>query len=160
MVPFGEGERYNITGLFHDESGFPTNDHIVARKLMERLMQKISHNYDDIVQVEEYKLDDAETAVICFGGTARSAKEAITEARSHGIKAGMFRPITVWPFPEKELRSWLPNLKKIIMTEHNNGQMLLEVQRITEGRVPVEFIGKIDGTLIQPDEILQKIRED
>ena len=97
--------------------------------------------------------------MVCFGGTTRSAKEAITEARSHGIKAGMFRPITVWPFPEKELRERIPQLKKIIMAEHNNGQMLLEVQRIAEGRVPIEFIGKIDGTLILPDEILQKIRE-
>ena len=64
MVPFGEGERYNITGLFHDESGFPTNDHVMAGRLMERIMKKISANYEDIVQVEEYKMDDAETAVI------------------------------------------------------------------------------------------------
>ena len=159
MVPFGEGERYNITGLFHDESGFPTNDHVMALRLMERIMKKISANYDDIVQVEEYKMEDAETAVVCFGGTTRSAKEAVREARSHGIRAGLFRPITVWPFPEKELRSRLPQLKKIIMAEHNNGQMLLEVQRVNEGRVPVDFIGRIDGTLIRPDEILQKIRE-
>ena len=159
MVPFGEGERYNITGLFHDESGFPTNDHVMALRLMERIMKKISANYDDIVQVEEYKMEDAETAVVCFGGTTRSAKEAVREARSHGIRAGLFRPITVWPFPEKELRSRLPQLKKIIMAEHNNGQMLLEVQRVNEGCVPVDFIGRIDGTLIRPDEILQKIRE-
>ncbi len=159
MVPFGAGERYNITGLFHDESGFPTNDHVMAGKLMERIMDKISANYEDIVQVEEYRMEDAETAVVCFGGTTRSAKEAVREARSHGIKAGLFRPITVWPFPERELRDRLPQLKKIIMAEHNNGQMLLEVQRVNEGRVPVDFIGRIDGTLIRPDEILQKIRE-
>ena len=151
MVPFGEGERYNITGLFHDESGFPTNDHVMAARLMERLLEKISANYEDIVQVEEYKMEDAETAVICFGGTTRSAKEAVREARSHGIKAGLFRPITVWTFPERELRARLPQL--------NNGQMLLEVQRVNEGQVPVDFIGRIDGTLIRPDEILQKIRE-
>ena len=159
MVPFGEGERYNITGLFHDESGFPTNDHVLALRLMERIMKKISANYEDIVQIEEYKMDDAETAVVCFGGTTRSAKEAVREARSHGIRAGLFRPITVWPFPERELRARLPQLKKIIMAEHNNGQMLLEVQRVNEGRVPVDFIGRIDGTLIRPDEILEKIRE-
>ena len=159
MVPFGEGERYNITGLFHDESGFPTNDHVMAARLMERLLEKISANYEDIVQVEEYKMEDAEIAVVCFGGTTRSAKEAVREARSHGIRAGLFRPITVWPFPERELRARLPQLKKIIMAEHNNGQMLLEVQRVNEGRVPVDFIGRIDGTLIRPDEILQKIRE-
>ena len=159
MLPFGEGERYHITGLIHDESGFPTNDHAAAKKLMERLMNKIICNYDDIVHVEEYRMDDAETAVVCYGGTARAVKEAIFEARLQGIKAGMFRPVTVWPFPEKELTSHLPHLKQIIMAEHNNGQMLLEVQRTAEGKIPISFIGKIDGTLIHPEEILQKIRE-
>ena len=104
-------------------------------------------------------MDDAETAVVCYGGTARAVKEAIFEARLQGIKAGMFRPVTVWPFPEKELTSHLPHLKQIIMAEHNNGQMLLEVQRTAEGKIPISFIGKIDGTLIHPEEILQKIRE-
>ena len=159
MAPFGDGERYNITGLIHDESGFPTNDHDTARKLMERLLQKISCNYDDIIQVENDMMEDAEIAVVCFGGTARAAKEAIREARSHGIRAGMFRPITIWPFPEKDLRERIPQLKKIIMAEHNAGQMLREVQRVTRGRLPISFIGKIDGTLIRPDEILQKIYE-
>ena len=159
MLPFGEGQRYNITGLLHDESGFPTNDHAAAKKLMDRLMSKISSNYEDIVRVEELLMNDAEIAVICYGGTARAVKEAIFEARKHGGKAGMFRPITVWPFPEKELYPHLSRLKHIIVAEHNNGQMLLEVQRAAERSVTVSFIGKIDGTLIRPEEILQKINE-
>lgn len=159
MLPFGEGQRYNITGLLHDESGFPTNDHAAAKKLMDRLMSKISSNYEDIVRVEEFLMNDAEIAIICYGGTARAVKEAIFEARKHGVKAGMFRPITVWPFPEKELYPHLSRLKHIIVAEHNNGQMLLEVQRAAERSVTVSFIGKIDGTLIRPEEVLQKINE-
>jgi 2-oxoglutarate ferredoxin oxidoreductase subunit alpha len=159
MAPFGEGERYHITGLIHDESGFPTNDHNKAKKLMERLMNKIIYNYKDIVQVEESKMEDAEIAVVCYGGTVFAVKEAIFEARAHGLKAGMFRPVTVWPFPERELASHLPHLKQIIVAEHNSGQMLLEVQRITERRVPISFIGRIDGTLICAEEILQRIRQ-
>ena len=157
MAPFGKGERYNITGLIHDESGFPTNDHAAAKKLMERLMNKITHGYEDIVRAEAFQMDDAEICVVCYGGTARAVKEAIIESRLNGVKVGMFRPITIWPFPERELASYLPHLKQIIMAEHNNGQMLPEVQRTVEGRAPIRFIGKIDGSLIQPDEILRAI---
>ena len=159
MAPFGECERYNITGLIHDESGFPTNDHTAAKKLMERLMNKIHMGYEDIVRAEEFQMDDAETAVVCYGGTARAVKEAIIRSRSNGVKVGMFRPVTVWPFPERELVSHLPHLKQIVMAEHNNGQMLLELQRIVEGRVSISFIGKIDGSLIHPDEIMHEIME-
>ena len=74
-------------------------------------------------------MEDAETAIICFGGTARSVMEAVETARDCGRKVGMFRPVTVWPFPEQRLRAWLPGLKRILMVEHNHGQMLLEVQR-------------------------------
>lgn len=159
MASFGECERYNITGLIHDESGFPTNDHTAAKKLMERLMNKIQMGYEDIVRAEEFQMDDAETAVVCYGGTARAVKEAIIRSRSNGVKVGMFRPVTVWPFPERELVSHLPHLKQIVMAEHNNGQMLLELQRIVEGRVSISFIGKIDGSLIHPDEIMHEIME-
>ena len=159
MKPFGRGERYNITGLAHDESGFPTNNTQVAGKLVSRLLAKIEDNADDIVRVEEYAMDDAETAVVCFGGTARAAMEAVLAAREAGKKVGLFRPITVWPFPEKQLKARLPQLKRILMVEHNHGQMLLEVQRTAGGSVPVSFLGKVDGTVISPDEILAKLQE-
>ena len=104
-------------------------------------------------------MDDAETAVVCFGGTARAAMEAVLAAREAGQKVGLFRPITVWPFPEKQLRARLPQLKNILMVEHNHGQMLLEVQRVVGGEVPVEFLGRINGTVISPDDILAKLNE-
>ncbi len=159
MKPFGQGERYNITGLAHDVSGFPTNNTDIAGALYTRLMEKIDRNLDDIVRVEEYKLDDADTAVVCFGGTARAVMSAVLEARAAGMKVGMFRPITVWPFPAAHLRARLPGLKRILMVEHNYGQMLLEVQRVAAERVPVGFLGRWDGTVIPPEDILQKLRE-
>ncbi len=157
MKAFGRGERYNITGLVHDDSGFPTNSNAEAGKLYTRLMEKIDKNRDDIVRVQEYKLVDADTAIVCFGGTTRAVLSAVEEARRKGRKVGMFRPITVWPFPDKELQAHLPHLKNILMVEHNYGQMLLEVQRVVGREVPVEFLGKINGTVITPDEILEKL---
>lgn len=160
MAPFGQGERYNITGLIHDESGFPTNSNELADKLCHRLMEKIEHNVDDIVQVEEYDLEDADVAVVCFGGTARSVRSALEEAKEQGIRAGMFRPITVWPFPEKQLKEVAKKVSKILVVEHNYGQMLLEVQRVVGDACPVSFLGKINGTVITPSEILEKLKED
>ncbi len=159
MKPFGRGERYNITGLAHDESGFPTNNTQVAGKLVSRLLAKVEDNVDDIVRVEEYAMDDAETAIVCFGGTTRAVMSAVLEARAAGRKVGMFRPITVWPFPEKQLKARLGQLKNILMVEHNHGQMLLEVQRVVNDGTPVSFLGKVDGTVITPAEILAKLQE-
>ncbi len=159
MKPFGQGERYNITGLAHDVSGFPTGSNAVAGDLFTRLMEKIDHNLDDIVRVEEFMLDDADTAVVCFGGTARAAMSAVLEARAAGMKVGMFRPITVWPFPAAQLRARLAGLKRVLMVEHNYGQMLLEVQRVAAEKLPVGFLGRIDGTVISPADILKKLRE-
>ena len=159
MKPFGRGERYNITGLAHDESGFPTNNTQVAGKLVSRLLSKVEDNVDDIVRVGEYAMDDAETAIVCFGGTTRAVMEAVLRAREEGKKVGMFRPVTVWPFPEKQLKARLPQLKNILMVEHNHGQMLLEVQRVVDDGTPVSFLGKVDGTVITPAEILAKLQE-
>ena len=159
MKPFGHGERYNITGLAHDQSGFPTNSSQIAGKLCQRLMDKVEKNVDHICRVEEYAMDDAETAVVCFGGGARAVMEAVLQARAEGRKVGMFRPITVWPFPEKALEARLPQLKRILMVEHNHGQMLLEVQRVAGNEKPVDFLGRIDGTVITPEEILNKLAE-
>ncbi len=159
MKPFGQGERYNITGNAHDESGFPTNSNEIAGKLVGRLLDKVEKNVDDITRVDEYAMDDAETAIVCFGGTARAVMSALLEARTAGKKVGMFRPVTVWPFPEKQLRARLPQLKNILMVEHNHGQMLLEVQRVAGREKPVCFLGRIDGTVISPQDILAKLSE-
>ena len=159
LKPFGEGERYNMTGLVHDYSGFPTNSTDVAQELITRLMEKVLCHKDDIVEIEEYMMDDAECAVVCYGGTVRAVKTAISQAREMGIKVGMFRPITVWPFPDEQVSALPDRVKSLIMVEHNYGQMLREIQRNVLGRVPIEFIGRINGTVIPPQEILEKIQE-
>ena len=159
MKPFGQGERYNITGLAHDESGFPVNSSEIAGKLIGRLLDKVEKNADDICRVEELDMDDAETAIVCFGGTTRAVRDALSAARAAGKKVGMFRPITVWPFPEKQLKARLLQLKSILMVEHNHGQMLQEVLRTVSGALPVDFLGRIDGTVISPEDILAKLEE-
>lgn len=157
MAPFGQGERYNITGLVHDEDGFPTNSNAIAEKLITRLMRKVEDNLEDLTWLEQRHTEDAKIAVVCFGGTTRSVMTAVEKAREKGIAAGMFRPVTVWPFPEKELIALAERVEHILVAEHNYGQMVLEVQRIAGGRCGVSHIGKIDGTVLTPGEILARL---
>lgn len=158
MAPFGCGQRYNITGLIHDEAGFPTNSNEEADRLMQRLMHKISDNYDDIVTCEMVDCDDADTVIFCFGGTMRAAVTAQRELRAQGVRCGIFRPITIWPFPERELDALMNRVGRVVVAEHNYGQLLLEVQRVAAGRCRIDFIGRVDGTVITPDEIADKVR--
>lgn len=163
-APFGRGDHFNVTGLFHDLDGFPTNDNDITESQERRLLDKIRMRRDRIQKWEEVDCDDCETMIICFGGTARAVEGAIEQSHKFDfIKLGMFRPITVWPFPEEALLKVIKNnkhLRRILVAEHNDGQMLLEVQRIVEGRVPVSFLGKIDGTTITPQEVINKIKEE
>ena len=128
--------------------------------MVTRLMKKIEDNIDDIVTTEERYTNDADIAVLCYGGTTRSALEAIEEARGKGIRVGMFRPITLWPFPEKELLKLSGDIKILIVAEHNYGQIVLEAERIVKDKCDLKFIGKVDGTLISPAEILRAIEEE
>lgn len=159
MAPFGMGQRYNITGLIHDESGFPTNSIEEAEKMMNRLMHKISDNYEKIKDYVTENLEDADVVIFCYGGTARAAQTAMEMAREKGLKVGIFRPRTVWPFPEKELEELSRKVKRIVVAEHNYGQMLLEVQRVVKNNCGVGFVGKWNGGVITPQEILAKIEE-
>ena len=159
MAPFGAGERYNITGLIHADDGFPTNSTDIADSQVKRLLKKIDDNLDDILSWEEKDLDDADVCVVCFGGTARSVYSAVETLRAEGVKVGVFRPITVWPFPAEEMRRIAGKVKKIIVAEHNDGQMLLEVQRVTGLYDKIGFVGKVNGTVITPDEIVKAVKE-
>ena len=162
-APFGEGDKFNVTGLFHDLDGFPTNDNNITDKQERRLLDKIRMRRDRIQKWEEVNCEDCETMIICFGGTARAVQGAMEDVKKMDfVKMGMFRPITVWPFPEEALLKVIKenkHLRQIIVAEHNDGQMLLEVQRIVEGRVPVDFLGKIDGTTITPTDVIDKVKE-
>ncbi|WP_425448667.1 2-oxoacid:acceptor oxidoreductase subunit alpha [Dethiothermospora halolimnae] len=159
MAAYGEGYRFHVTGLVHDETGFPSNDSEVAEKLLDRLMRKIDDNIDDIGMYEEYKTEDAETIIISYGSTARSAKSAVDMAREEGLKVGLFRPMTIWPFLSEQIEEISKKANKMIVAEMNLGQYALEVERVCNRHVDVYRVGKANGELITPDEILAKIKE-
>ncbi|NBI06601.1 2-oxoacid:acceptor oxidoreductase subunit alpha [Senegalia massiliensis] len=160
MASFGEGYRYHVTGLVHDETGFPSNDSKIAEELVNRLVNKVEDNIEDIANYEEYMLDDADIAIVAYGATARSAKSAVNEARENGLKVGLFRPITIWPFLTKQIKELTKKVKKILVVEMNLGQYLIEVERAADKGATIYRYNKINGQLISPDEIIKKIKED
>ena len=159
MADFGTGFRYHVTGLMHDETGFPSNSTKNAGKLMDRLMAKIEDNKEDIITFEEVDTADAEYLIVSYGGTARTAKAAVKKLRDEGVKVGLFRPITVWPFPEKQVLELSKKVKDIIVAELNYGQMKLEVERVVKGNCPVRFCGKANGEVLTPEELIAKFKE-
>ncbi|MBF4693662.1 2-oxoacid:acceptor oxidoreductase subunit alpha [Fusibacter ferrireducens] len=159
MASFGEGFRYHVTGLMHDETGFPSNSTANADVLIKRLMAKIDNNLDDIIDYEELFMEDAEHVIFAYGGTARTAKAVVKQLRNEGVKVGLFRPITVWPFPEARIKEIGAKVKDILVTELNFGQLKLEVERSVEGKCPVRFYGKANGEIITPEELILSFRE-
>lgn len=159
FAAFGEGEHYNVTGLFHDIDGFPTNDNSIAFSQETRLMKKVDAHLNDILDWQEVDVEDADVVIVCYGGTTRAVLGAIEEGRKQGLKVGMFRPVTVWPFPEKRLEEISKKCKNVLVAEHNYGQMLLVARRAIKGNCPISFIGKVDGTTLTPTDILNKVKE-
>ncbi len=157
MANFGEGYRYHVTGLAHDETGFPTNDPEKIRAQMLRLNRKIQRFRDDIVEVETFNTDDMDVLVISFGSTARSVKRAVINAREKGVKAGLLRLKTIWPFPDKEIEALYKPVRKIVVAEMNLGQIAHEVEWATRREKPVVRVNKIDGEPITPIEIYEAI---
>ena len=159
MPPFGSGYRWHVTGLVHDETGFPKGTPAATVESTNRLHDKLYNNLDDIVEVENFKMDDAEYAVVAFGGAARAVYEAVNMARAEGIKVGLVRPITIWPFAEKQMKALAGNVKHIMVHELNYGQYVEEVQRVVAGKVPVTSYGVYNNEPATPDELLAKIKE-
>ncbi len=157
MADYFSGYRFHMTGLNHDSGGFPTTDPALCQSENERLMRKVDANLYDIIRFEQTSIDDVEILVIAFGSSARAAAVAIADARSKGIKAGMFRPLTLWPFPEKEVRELAGRVKGIIVPEANLGQLFYEIDRLVAGKCPIKRINKVGGVPIYPGEILAQI---
>jgi len=158
MACFGEGFNFHATGLTHDEHGYPqTQSSEVQEKLVKRLCDKIRMNADKIVKVEEIMLEDADIVIVAYGIVARAALSAIRKARAEGIRAGLLRPITLWPFPEKHLAHAARKAKKIVVAEMNCGQLLREVQRAAK-ETSVVFLSKLGEDPHTPMEILEEIR--
>lgn len=159
LAAFGTGYRYNITGLFHDETGFPTNNTTMAGNQLDRMMNKISDNFEkDINIYEEFMMQDAEEIFIAFGGMVRSVKEAVVELREEGHKVGLFIPKTVWPFPEKQVREICAN-HRVFVIEMNLGQMLQEVKLAADDKKNIFGIYKANGEVITPNEIKERFLE-
>ena len=159
MANFGEGYRYHVTGLNHLPDGFPSNDGKLAQADEIRQEKKVTDHFDDIVKVEEFMCDDAEYLIFAYGSTARSAKETVLKAREEGIKVGLFRPLTLWPFPEKHLEVYRDKVKAVVVPEMNLGMMSFEVERVMQGKANVAGLNKIDSDPINPVEILEKLKE-
>jgi 2-oxoglutarate/2-oxoacid ferredoxin oxidoreductase subunit alpha len=159
MADFGSGYRYHVTGLAHDETGFPTNNQTEINKLFHRLDDKITTHRDDIVETDEYFLDDAEIGIISYGSSARSARHAIRLAREEGIKVGLLRLKTIWPFADKEIKALSERIKQLLVIEMNLGQIAHEVEWVVAGKCPVFRENRIDGDPINPIQILNKIKE-
>ncbi|WP_029166197.1 2-oxoacid:acceptor oxidoreductase subunit alpha [Aminiphilus circumscriptus] len=158
MAGMGDGYRWHVTGLTHNDWGFPTNNAAEIEKKMLRLMRKIDRFRDDIVKYDTESVKDADVLVLSYGSVARTALSAVRMARKKGIKVGHFRPVTLWPFPDKELEAIASRVKTILVPELNCGQMVLEVERVV-GKERVVRQNLVNGELFKPVEILSKIEE-
>ncbi|MCL4368743.1 MAG: 2-oxoacid:acceptor oxidoreductase subunit alpha [Actinobacteria bacterium] len=157
LATFGEGYRFHVTGLYHDRSGFPTLRPDEIAPWFERVFAKIDHHLGDIVQVDEQELDDAEIGLVAYGCTARAAKAAMRLGREKGLKVGMLRLKTLWPFPEKEVTRLSRRVDRIVVPEMNRGQIRHEVERLVKGRAEVVGVNRLDGEMITPTQIFEAI---
>lgn len=159
VANFGEGFHIHVTGLIHDETGFPSGSPKITRESIKRMHEKISRAADKIIEVEENFMDDAEFAVVAFGGTARTAYEAVQASRRRGIKVGIVRLVTIWPFADKIINELAGKVRGIVVAELNYGQIVGEVERAAAGQCPVKLCAKYDMTIFEPEEIEAAIDE-
>jgi 2-oxoglutarate/2-oxoacid ferredoxin oxidoreductase subunit alpha len=157
MSKAGLGHFYHITGLTHDERGYPVLTYEVQKAMMERLMGKITRNAEKLVRVEEYMLEDAEIALVSYGISFRMAYKAMEMAREKGIKVGLLRMITCWPFPENVIKTLAQKVKSMIMVELNYGQMYLEMDRFANAHCKTAICGSPCGDVHEPEEIFNAI---
>jgi 2-oxoglutarate ferredoxin oxidoreductase subunit alpha len=158
MPSAGEGYGIITTGLTHDERGYPIINSETQERLMDRLTRKITHFKDEIIDHEDFMLSDAEVVVVTFGISSRPSKAAVKMARADGIKAGMLRLRTIWPFPHEEIRELAEQVNGFVVAEVNEGQVVLEVERAVGGRSEVRHVG-CGGRIHHPDEIRTAIEE-
>ncbi|MGN0958065.1 MAG: 2-oxoacid:acceptor oxidoreductase subunit alpha [Selenomonas bovis] len=153
VADFGKGYHIHVTGLIHDDTGFPVGSPTITEQSIRRLHEKIDRAGEEIIHTECSFMDDAEYAVVAFGGTARTAYEAVRAARARGEKVGLVRLITIWPFADKAIAALAQKVKGILVAEMNYGQVVGEVRRAAAGACPVELCGKYNMQAFEPQEI-------
>jgi len=157
MAAFGDGYRHHVTGLVHDEMGFPTEKPHEILNFQQRLTQKITRGFPEIMMTKGYLLSDAEVCVIAYGSVARSAMRAVEEARQQGIRAGMLQLITLFPFPRSQVVPVLKQCRAVLVPEMNMGQISREVQRVNQNYCAVVKHNRVDGQFITPDELFARL---
>ncbi|PSH05350.1 MAG: 2-oxoglutarate synthase subunit alpha [Acidobacteria bacterium] len=159
MTRAGAGYRVHVTGLTHDERGYPSLTAPVQDRMIRRLVSKIRDNAQKICMTEQQDIDGADVVVVSYGITSRVAQRAIDLARAEGLKVGSLRLITAWPFPEHIIRALAPKVKGLVVPELNLGQMVREVERCAGGKCRVKPVDHAGGTVHKPEEILKAIQE-
>ena len=157
MPRAGDGYRMHITGLTHDERGYPAMEPATHEKLVRRLNDKILTHADDIIEYEETMVDDADIVVVAYGSVARSAREAVVQARKLGIAAGLLRPITIWPFMSQRIIELDARVRGFVVAELNLGQVAGEISRYTSR--PIRQVNLAGGELLPPGSIVEAIQE-
>ena len=159
MAAMGDGYRHHVTGLVHDEQGFPTERPDEIEAFLKRQFRKITNGFYEIQITKKLNIDDAEIVVIAYGSVARSARRAVAMARSHGIKAGLVQLVTLFPFPKNTVVNVMRHCRAILVPEMNMGQISREVKRVNTGLTEVLKYNRIDGQLITPLEIFEEIQK-
>ncbi len=157
---FGGPHRFHVTGLTHDKHGFPTMVPDEVDQKIHWIVDKIESRADELAMNDEFMTDDCDVLLFAYGSTARVAKASVRQLREQGIKAGLLRVKTIWPFSGKRLHELAPQLRGIVVPEMNMGQLVLEVERTIGGGVPVRRLGRVDGRLFTPDQITDFVTEE
>ena len=161
MATYGDGYIWYTTGILHDQQGFPaTSSPAMMDFLIRRLHEKIQLNRSDIVTTDIRDMEDAEIAIVAMGSVARSAVKALRLAREKGIKTGLFRLITVWPFPDEEILTYAPKLKAIVVPELNLGQIQGQLRQVVGDKTRVVGVNRVDSKLITPEQILEVVLQE
>jgi len=159
MVKAGDGYRFHVTGLTHDERGYPVINAECQEKCVRRLVEKIRRNAEKIIKIEEEETEDAEVIVLSYGISSRVSYRAVEQARKEGIKVGTLRLITVWPFPERRVRELAKKVRAFVVPEINYGQIVFEVERCAAGNAKTILVPHGGGWVHDPNDILKAIKE-
>jgi len=159
MASFGDGYRHNVTGLTHDQEGFPTANPVEIKEKLDKLRNKIERYTDEIYKIRTDMMDDANIAVLSYGTVSRAARQAIMMGRERRLKVGAIQLQTIWPFPDLKLKEMLSGVRKVIVAELNMGQLVNEVKRVAPRHTEVFSLDRYDGEVMAPQQILEKIRE-
>ena len=158
LANFGIGYRYHVTGLCHDETGFPTNEPKEVEALITRLSEKIERHRDKIIQCRLMMLDDAEVAIFAYGTVARSARRAVKDCREQGVRVGLVEPTVLWPFPSEIVLDIAEAVDAFVVPEMNLGQMAREVELAAKCKARVHRLSRVDGDPITPDQIISTVK--